>query len=249
METEIAANEKKRAWASADSPVLVVCANGPANSQLRQALKSIGYVKVTAASSHVQGLDRAKDRNFAMIFFDAEASDMPAVDFVTAVAALEDGSTLIALSAQPRVDDIFSLLRSGAKGFLVTPFNVDSLEAVVKRAQEGPPLSFAVLSAPDRNAALAGVILNNLYRLSVMMRQAREFPTAARDVAKQNYALCESVDLAKLFCEASEQALTEKIVELCVDRASVASSRLGRTRKKLQAKRTGSEIDTAEDQA
>lgn len=217
--------------------VLVITISGTVSNQVRQALKTLGFTQVSAAASHVQGFDRIKSRNFSLIFFDAENSDMPAQEFVEKVMGLEDGSTLIALSSQPRVDDVFSLLRSGARGFLVTPFTVDGIEEVLTRAKEGPPLSDAVLNAPDRNAALVGVILNNLYRVSVLMRQAREFTTAAKELERQSYALAESVDLARLFCEGGDDQLVERIVESCIARASVAASRLGRTRKKLQNER------------
>ncbi len=220
-----------------NASLLVVCNNGTTSNQIRQALKTLGFTKITAAATHVTGLDRIKGRNFPLVIFDGKETDMPTVDFVKQVLTMDENTTMIALSGEPRVDDVFGLLRNGARGFLALPFTVDSLEEVLGRAQDGPPLSDAVLNSPDRNAALVGVILNNLYRLSVLMRQAREFATAKRELERQSYSFAESVELAKLFCEGGDDNLLEKIVEGCINRANTAATRLGRTRKKLKKER------------
>lgn len=218
-------------------PVLVVISNGTTSNQVRQALKTIGFSTISAAPTHINALDRIRGRDFPLILFEATATDMPPLDFVIQTIALDANSIMIPLSAEPRVDDVFGLLRNGARGFLALPFTVDTMEQVIMRATEGPPLSEAVLNAPDRNAALTGVILNNLYRLSVLQRQAREFPTAAKELERQHIGLIESVDLARLFCEGGDDALLEKIVEGCINRANTAATRLGRTRQKLKKKR------------
>ena len=217
--------------------ILVVCPTGVTGSQLRQALKSIGFVNVSAAPSHVQALERIKGRPFSHVVFDAKESDMPALEFVQAVLAVEEKATMIAISESPRVDDVFGLLRAGARGFLVPPFTTDTIESVILRASDGPALSEAVLNAPDRNSAFVAVVLNNLYKLSVSMRQAREFPTAAREVVSYGFALRESMEMANLFAEGTEEEMREKIVEACINRAKDAATRLGRLRKKLKRER------------
>ena len=75
------------------------------------------------------------------------------------------------------------------------------------------------------------------------MRQAREFPSAARDLEKQQIMLVESMDLARLFCEGGDEALTEKIVEGCINRANTAATRLGRTRQRLKKQRQVTDAD------
>ena len=221
--------------------VLVVCCKGERSNQVRGALKTLGFSQISAAPSHVTGMDRFKSRPFTHIFFDANGSDMPALDFVKSVAELDDKCTMIAISEEPKVDDVFGLLRSGARHFLVTPFAVDSLEEVLMSASEGPPLSEAVLNAPDRNSALAGVVLTALCRQTVLMRQAREFATAARELEFQTQKLMQTVDMARIFCEGSEENLLSEIVEACIQRANLAASRLGRTRKRLQSRRIGAD--------
>lgn len=226
--------------------VMVVSPKGTTSSQLRQALKSLGFTQITAAASHMQALERTRGRNFTHIVFDAAPTDMPTLEFVTKVMSTEANCIMIALSEQPKIDDVFSLLRSGARSFLVPPFTLDSIEAILAQATSGPALSDAVLNSPDRNAAFTAVILNNLYRLSVSMRQAREFESAQREVRVYDSALRESVEMAQIFCEGSDENLRDKIIEGCINRAKDASTRLGRLRKKLKRERTddGTEEET-----
>jgi len=200
-------------------------------------MKSIGFTQITTAASHIQGIEKTKVRNFSHIIFDAKSSDMPTFDFVTQMLSLDEKSIMVAISDQPRIDDVFGLLKLGARGFIIPPFTAEMLESVLLQATNGPALSDAVLASPDRNAAFTSIILNNMYRLTVAMRQSKEYPTAARDVKNYSTYLRESVELAQLFCEGGESNLREKIIEGCINRAQDAATRLGRLRKKLKKER------------
>jgi DNA-binding NarL/FixJ family response regulator len=228
---------KKKTVDRSSAQLLVVCAQGNTSGQIRQALKSIGYANIASAPSHMQAINKTRLRNFTHVLFDAKATDMPTFDFVSQMMEMDSNCALVAISDQPRIDDVFGLLRLGAKGFIVPPFTIQTIETVLHQSTEGPPLSDAVLNSPDRNAAFTSVVLNNLYRLTVAMRQAREFPTAQREVKIYNYTLRESVELAQLFCEGGDEELREKIIEGCMNRAKDAATRLGRLRKRLKKER------------
>ncbi len=237
MSKEIIKPAKSFANDRAHYTVLVVCAQGSSSSQVRQAMKSLGFVQMSTAATHMQGIDKVKVRKFTHIIFDAKVTDMPTVDFVKQIIEMDGNTILIAISDQPKIDDVFSLLRAGGRGFIVPPFNTETLESVLERATEGPALSEAVLNAPDRNGAFTAIVLNNLYRLSVAMRQSKEFASAARDVRIYDYQFKESIELAQLFCDGTENDLRDKIIEGCINRAKDAATRLGRLRKKLKKER------------
>ena len=231
--------------------VLIICTNGSVSSQLRHALKTLGFSQLSVAPTHIAGIERVKLRPFSHVIFDAKETDMPALDFTKQLVELEENVIAVAVSDQPRIDDVFSLLCAGARHFIVPPFTTETLEQVIVRATDKPALSEAVLHAPDRNGAFVAVILNNLYRVSVSMRQAREFESAARDVQNYKYQFQESVELAQLFCDGSEEVFREKIVEGCINRAKDAATRLGRLRKRLRKKRRigedGEEVEEEEE--
>lgn len=221
------------------SSVLVVSRSGTTNNQLRVTLKTCGYSKLIAANSHAMAIDRMRGRSFGLVLFDAKGTDMAGDEFVRQALDLGPEQILVAVSSDPKIDDVFNLLRCGARGFIAMPFSPESVEKVIDAAFEGPPFSQAVLQAPDRNAALSGVVLNNLYRVSVLLRQSREFESAKKEVERYKYSLSESVELARLFCEGGDDnVLREKICDDCLTRAEMASSRLGRTRIRLRKERS-----------
>lgn len=221
----------------ANSTVLLVFVNQNTLMQLRQCLNSLGYRHIMQSSSHYNALERMRERSFSLVFFEASSSNVKAADFVHSARKLDDKSLLIAVSGAPRVDDVFGLLREGARHYIVLPFDVDSVEHVLLSAQEGPPLSDTVLHATDRNVSLATVVINGLDQLAVGMRQARTFPLAVSELGERKRRWREALDLALMFCDGPQAALRERIIEACIARASQASTRLGRTRRKLRQER------------
>ncbi|MCC6220665.1 MAG: hypothetical protein IT291_05410 [Deltaproteobacteria bacterium] len=219
--------------------VLIQSTNRHRSEQLRQSLKSLGFKEISCCNSHVEAMDRFKFRKFTHVLFDANSHECSVKEFVVTLRDLDAASTLIAVSSEPRIDDVFGLLVAGARHFLGIPFTVEVLDEVLQEASEGPPLNEAVLTAPDRNSALVTVILNNLCKLTVIMRQSREFQSAARDLVAQQKKYYQSVDLAKTFCQGSDDDLLQEIMAQCIKRAQTAASRLGRMRKRLGKQRLG----------
>jgi len=225
---------KRRARKRRNASVLVVSHDSATGSQLKQALHAIGYDNVSSTGTHVQGLERFKDRPFSLVFFDAVPTNMPTVEFVTALRTLDDKAMFIALSARPSIDQVFEILRAGARWFVVLPFTMDTVEAVLNKATEGPPFTEGILEATDRNAALVGMILNSLENLTTGIRYVRAFPQSpsATDSLWQEFR--DAVKLAHTFAQGGDAALREKIIDACLSRAHSAPTRLGRVRRKLQ---------------
>lgn len=237
-----AVKKKSAPLSRSASSILIVADSSQLNNQLRIALKTLGFARLTSAASHSVGLDRLKSYSYAqkysLVFYQARDSDMPALEFVESALDNDPDALIIAVSSQPQIDDVFNQLKFGARGFLAVPFTPASVEHVITHAQYGPPLSASVLNAPDRNTALVGCVLNHLYRLSVLKRQIREYPHVGRDMERFEFALNNAVDLALMFCEGGDESvLRELFVEECIARANAAASRLGRTRQRLRKKR------------
>lgn len=217
-----------------NSSVLIVSEDQELRGRLKRALNSIGIASVSFSNTHVQAVQKIKERNFDIVLFDARKTDQTPHEFVKAVIQWDQRAILIPISAQPKIDNVFGLLAAGARGYIVLPFTSLSLEAALESAQNGQPLSEAILFAPDRNAALVGLVLNSLYRLSVVMRQAKDFSSAAKEVEKYKTNLKENIEIAKIFCEGPIEDLQQKIYEACLERSTQAATRIGRTRKKLK---------------
>lgn len=229
------------------SVVLLTFSNQNTTTQLRQTLLSLGFRHIINANNHYNGIERVRERTFDLIFFEAASSNIGAIEFVQTVKKLDEKTLLIAVSAEPRVDDVFGLLREGARHYLVLPFNVDAVEKVLHSAQEGPPFSDGVLNAKDRNVALAAVVMNSLDMLASGMRQARKFQSAKDELADRQRQYEEALELANMFCEGNHENLKNALIETCISRASKPSTRLGRTRRRLQKQRMEKDSATEEE--
>jgi len=191
--------------------VLITHRNQNTVEQLRQTIKALGFGMVTYATSHYSAIHKLMERELDYILYDAADTDIPVLSFISQVRNIDEIVVLVALSSSPRVDDVFSQLRSGANHYLVLPFSGNSVEQVMMRALTGPPLSDAVLHADDRDSALAGLVVDNLDRLSVVKRQARDLEISQKTLERWNRKFKESVQLAKTFCEHGHDALLARL--------------------------------------
>ncbi|RMG40800.1 MAG: hypothetical protein D6719_09895, partial [Candidatus Dadabacteria bacterium] len=131
----------------------------------------------------------------------------------------------------------FTLLTVGARGFLVKPFTVGGVDDAVTWASKGEPLSDAILYARDRNEALAAHILTSLDKLAVVMRQARKFDTAKREVPRRQAQFERAVMVGKTFAKGGHEDLVRAIAEFCTERANGPATRIGRVRKRLESRK------------
>ncbi len=226
----LSAAERKQA------SVLIVEPNGGIRNNMRQAVKNLGYGTISDAPSHGHALDKIRDRSYTFLLFDAKKSNVNPNDFLAEVLAQDKSTTAIPMSDSPRADDVFNLLILGAKGFLVKPFTTFSVDESMVWANKGEPIAEVVLYAKDRNEALVAVMMSALDHVTTLMRQARDFETAKRELPRAMRRFRRSAELARTFCKGSDDHLVDAISEFCLARGEGPSSRLGRLRKRLKNK-------------
>ena len=233
----MAADTKSNTANRATSPVLIVCRNADLALKIRQCVLHLGYSQISSTSTHGQGLERVKGRRFDFAIIDSTPTDLSALEFINQCKIDQGPNAILALSTNPSVDNVFDLLKAGARGFVVTPFTVNSFEVAMSAALEGQMLSEAILEARDRNAALAGLVLNSLYKLTSRIKYHRAHPYALDKTELERANLIESMKLATTFCEGGASQLRDSIMDGCTQRAETAATRLGRARLRLQAQR------------
>ncbi len=215
----------------------MVCGNTQTLNQYKYISKTIGFPHVDGYSSHAFALSQISPNSVSHMLFDARSNDMDVVTFVDHMVASQRNMTLVAITEDPVIDRVFDLICRGARGFLVPPVTLDTCESVLVSATKGAPFSQELLEAKDRNKAFAEVILRNLYRLTVALKQTRHSPGAEEYVLKFSQALDESVELARMFHEHSLEHLQAKIVEGCLWRADEERTRLTKLRDNLKKAR------------
>ena len=227
----------------AKSAIMIVESDANDRNNIRSCLKSLGYGGISDAPNHAAALEKMNERRFTHVIFEAKKTNIPSKEFLQ--KAFESNNGLIALpsSYEPNVDDVFDLLILGAKGYLVKPFTIDTIEEAILHASKGEPLADAVLQAKDRNEALVAILMTSLDKTALLLRQAEQFETAKRELPRSINIFRRSADLAKTFAKGGEEALIEAMERFCIERSKGPASRLGRLRKRLKTGKADSSVD------
>lgn len=220
------------------SRVLVVDHDSIARSEVKGALRLLEYGIVSEASDFAAALKRLAERPFSHLIFRSHAIDMLPQEFLETALRNEPEIIALAASEDPQVEDVFNLLKNGAKGYLVLPCNPALLDQAIAQATKGEPISLAVLNARDRNEAFAGMITAHLDRTARVLKEAASHQTAAQEVPELIAGLRRAAQMARMFAEGGEEKLLESLEAFCLNRANQRASRLGRLREKLKEARS-----------
>ena len=221
--------------------ILIVESDALERSNIRGALKSLGFQNLSEAPTHMAALEKFNERKFSHVIFEAKKTNMPTKDFLQKVFEYDSEIVAIPASAEPNVDDVFELLIIGARGYLVKPFTVDNVDQAVIQASKGEPIAEAVLQAKDRNEALVAIMISSLDKTATLLRQAQQFETAKRELPKSMAMMRRSSELAKTFAKGGDVGLLEALERFCIERSKGPATRLGRLRKRLSAVRVDDE--------
>jgi two-component system chemotaxis response regulator CheY len=217
--------------------ILVVEPDPSERNLMRTMLKALGYQAVADSPNHLASLDKFEGRKFSHLIFDAKKGNCPMKEWLTKVLEVAPGIIAIPASANPSVDDVFDLLLSGAKGYLVKPFTRETLDLSVTLATKGEPIPDIVRQARDRNEALVAVMMSSLDRLATVQRHSKQFDTAIRELPRAEAAFRRASDLALMFAKGGEDGLITALERFCVDKSRGPATRLGRLRKRLSSTR------------
>lgn len=216
--------------------VLIVEPDALERNNYRTCLKQLGYGGISDCPNHMAVFEKLEQRHFTHVIFSAKETNMPMPDFVEKI--MESNSSIICIpaSGEPDVDDVFDLLIKGARGYLVRPFTMDTLDDAIVSATKGDPISDAVLQAKDRNGALVAITMQTLDKAATTLRQAQQFETARREIPKALAQFRRSADLAQTFAKGGSEGLLQSLEEFCIERSKGPATRLGRLRKRLKNK-------------
>lgn len=216
---------------------IVIGDNKTLLNPLRSALKSIGFPTVTPFATFTDALESSVLPSCSHVLFDAATDDLPGLEFVNRAVALNRKVIMIVITFDPAMDNVFDLIKAGARGFLVPPPTMESVESVLVSATSGPPISELILKADDRNNAFAVLILNVLFRAASARKEAATSRAAAVMADRFMAALQGAVATARMFCERGNEGLREALIEECIRRADRKKTRLGELRQNLRSQR------------
>lgn len=220
-----------------ETSILIVDADMGTRTSLRNTLMGLGYQQICDAQDHATGLTKLAEKTVTHVIFDARSTNISPKDFIAKALKLQASPVYMASSFSPTIDDVFSLLVLGARGYLVKPFNESSLEEAILQATKGEKLSEAILYAESRNTALASLALSALDKVAVIMRQVDRFDTARAELPFRMNALRRAVDVGKTFVDGSIDDLVNAMMDVAISRSNEPATRLGRTRRRRDEKK------------
>ena len=203
-------------------------------------LKGMGFTNIVFHSSHNAALCDEDSSTASHVLFETRNTDIGVPDFMDRILQRSPKAVLIPISDEPYVEFVFELLSAGARGLIVPPLTTSVLEEVMILATMSPPATELIRETGDRNRIFAEIVLNNLHRLTVARRHARQLPEMRLYVAKWQETLSHSMELALSFCENGADSLRDRIIESCLARSDDDRTRLSALRRKLGRTRQGS---------
>lgn len=216
----------------------LVCEENPGKrNSLKTSLRNLGFNNVSDAGNLSQGLKKLELRPYSHVLFQARKSDITSQEFIERGMIIAEEAVFIPHSSQPTVDDVFSLLIAGARGYLVTPFRGENVERTVLQATLGDPLPEELLMAKDRNEALIAITMTNLDKLATTLRQAKKFDSAKKQLAKEMGKLRSMAHMAKVFAEGGDEGFISSLQKFAEKRGNAPATKLGRLRKRLSNSR------------
>jgi DNA-binding NtrC family response regulator len=207
-------------------------------NSLKMALRGLNYGQISDAPTLGQGLKKLDNRNFSHIVFQARKSDMAAGDFLQCALAKCPNAVFLATSFEPTVDNIFSLLIGGAKGYLVCPFTMNSRDNAIVQATVGDGFPEELLMAKNRNEALVSITMSNLDRVANTLRHAKTLDALKKQVPQEMAKLRTSSQMARTFCEGGAEGFSCSLETFSEKRSTGPATKLGRLRKRLNTSRS-----------
>ncbi len=220
------------------SSVLVVCSETSVSHQLRGTLQELGVVDVVGVFSHSDGLARASDKKFTHIFFDCEPTDMAPLEFIEKIQEINESTGLIVVASKIDMEEVFTMLRAGARSFLLVPFTFEAVEESMKHILQEYQIREDLLEDEDLSGTLTEVMLTNfnmLCRLRSLLNSSSASHELQKMVDERQRVFRDSVELARSAGEGD--AFINHIVDRCLQHAAQSNTRLNKVRQRLRKAR------------
>ena len=117
------------------SQILVVDDEEAVRRGIAQVLGRRQLTVATAASAH-EALEILNQRPFAIILLDIKLPEVDGIEFLRLLRKDFPETEIIMITGYPTIQDAVECIKLGAMDYLVKPFRIDELEAVVEKARE-----------------------------------------------------------------------------------------------------------------
>ncbi|KEI13065.1 chemotaxis protein CheY [Clostridium novyi B str. ATCC 27606] len=116
------------------SKVLIVDDAAFMRMMIKDILEKNGYEIVGEASNGIQAVELYKSEKPDVVTMDITMPDMDGIEAVKAIRAFDSDAKIIMCSAMGQQTMVMDAIKSGAKDFIVKPFQADRVLEAVKKA-------------------------------------------------------------------------------------------------------------------
>ncbi|MES2126412.1 MAG: response regulator [Pseudomonadota bacterium] len=118
-----------------DARILIADDEGGMRNLLASIVKSNGYSDIEMASDGQKALDILRDtrRKFDIAMLDIDMPGFTGIEVMRMALALRPDCFFIIVSAHSGVENVKSAISSGAKGFVVKPYNTSKIMDILER--------------------------------------------------------------------------------------------------------------------
>jgi DNA-binding NtrC family response regulator len=132
--------------------VLVVDDESVVRTGIAQALERLGF-EVRLAATGEEGLKLMAGWPASIVLLDVRLPDLDGLEVLQRLSQDHPDSVVIMITGHPNIEDAVASIKQGALDYLVKPFHLDQLEALVAKAQETMHHRVAAPPMPDEGEA------------------------------------------------------------------------------------------------
>ncbi|MDA8172524.1 MAG: response regulator [Nitrospiraceae bacterium] len=114
------------------SRILIVDDDPVVREVLQEIIAGIGH-RPEAAKDGLDGLRKASENEYDIIFTDLKMPGLGGMDFLKEVKKGNPGVSVVVITGYPTVEAAVSAMKEGADDFITKPFNIDSIQSIINR--------------------------------------------------------------------------------------------------------------------
>lgn len=216
------------------APVLIVDGNDKDRFALWAALKACGFEQVTEANTYEAALDQLGSRKCTYLFLTLEKGKIAPVTFLARALKTDPRISIITVSAECNLSELFSVFQNGAKAHLMKPVAApENVQEVIEIAEKGWPLPPGIITDLE---ALTQYLMEQLNRLVRARKEIEEDQHLVRFLPLYIGSFVSAAQQSKKLRTENRLLWLESIEKVLLKDAS-ETTRLGKLRRQLAEKR------------
>lgn len=94
------------------------------------------HFDITTTDSGKKGVALCKDTNFDLVFTDMKMPDLTGIEVLKKIKEISPSTIIVVITGYGTIENAVEAMRLGAFNYLIKPFSLDTIEAVVEKAKE-----------------------------------------------------------------------------------------------------------------